>query len=63
MTKARARERAKSRKNKKRIFNADLSAEKLTPGRFRPESSNIKSPRVNNVKNVTITKRGANRSG
>ena len=63
MSKARARERAKLRKGKKRISNIDLPTEKFTPGRFSPEVSTIKSPRINNVKNLSVTKRGANRSG
>ena len=63
MSKARARERAKLRKGKKRVSSKDLPSEKFRPGRFSREASNIKNPRVNNVKNLSVTKRGANRSG
>ena len=63
MSKARARERAKLRKGKKRVSKLDLPAERFTPGRFSSETSTIKSPRINNVKNLSVTKRGANRSG
>ena len=63
MTKARARERAKLRKGKKRVVNSDLPTQKLTAGRFSPESSAIKSPRANNIRNHSVIKRGANRSG
>jgi hypothetical protein len=63
MSKARARERAKLRQGKKRVSKFDLPTEKFMPGKFKPEASTIKSPRVNNVKNLSVTKRGANRSG
>ena len=63
MSKARARERAKLRKGKKRVSSIDLPSEKFRPGRFSPESSTIKNPSVNNIKNLSVTKRGANRSG
>jgi hypothetical protein len=63
MSKARARERAKLKKGKKRVVNSDLPTQKFAAGRFNPESSTIKSPRANNVKNLSVTKRGANRSG
>ena len=63
MSKARARERAKLRKGKKRVTNFDLPEQKLVPGRFSPVTTSIKSPRANNVRNLSVTKRGANRSG
>ena len=62
MSKTRARERAKARKGKKRIANPVLAAQKFSSGRFNPESNSIKSPRITNVRNLSVTKRGANRS-
>ena len=63
MSKARARERAKLRRGKKRVSKLDIPAERFSPGQFRTEPRTIKSPRVNNVKNLSVNKRGANRSG
>lgn len=61
MSKARARERAKAKKGVKREAKIVLPAQKFGPGRFNPESSTIKSPRISNAKNFGGAKRGAGR--
>lgn len=63
MSKAKARERAKARKGKKRVAATDQPGQQFGPGRFNPEGGTIKSPRVSNAKNFGGAKRGAGRSG
>jgi hypothetical protein len=67
MTKAKARERAKTKaakKTKKPAPNAGEHGQKIVPGRFDPGSGSIKSPRTNvNTKNIGAMKRGSPRSG
>ncbi len=66
MTKAKARQRAKTKagqKARKREANADRPGRKIQTGHFDPGASSIKGPRVNaNTRNFSRAKRGAARS-
>jgi hypothetical protein len=66
MTKAKARQRAKSKaaqKARKREANADQPGQKIRPGQFDPGPGSIKGPRMNaNAKNFGGARRGAARS-
>ncbi len=66
MTKAKARERAKTKaveKAKKRLANADQPAQTIRPGQFDPGASSIKGPGMSaNTKNFGGARRGAARS-
>jgi hypothetical protein len=64
MTKARARERAKARKGKKRVAKTETPDQQFGPGQFDPGETSIKGPNMNaNAKSFSATKRGAARSG
>ncbi len=63
MSKARARERAKARKGKKRVPKVVLPTQQFEDGKFNADAGSIKGPQSNNTKNVSATKRGSARSG
>ena len=64
MSKTRARERAKARKGRKREVRSTLNhPQKSLPEGFNTQTSIIKNPRTNVVKNLSVTKRGSSRSG
>jgi hypothetical protein len=63
MSKARARERAKARKGKKRVPKVELPIQQFGSGKFSPDSGSIKGPQSNNAKNLGAARRGAARSG
>ncbi|MFP6712729.1 MAG: hypothetical protein VB913_13645 [Rhodospirillales bacterium] len=63
MSKARARERAKARKGKKRVPKVELPTQQFGSGKFDPGGGSIKGPQTNNVKSFATAKRGSARSG
>ena len=63
MSKARARERAKARKGKKRVPKVELPTQQFGAGKFNPEASTIKGPTSSGVKSFSTAKRGSARSG
>jgi hypothetical protein len=63
MSKARARERAKARKGKKRTLKVVESTQKFGTSGFNLDSSAIKGPQGNNGKSSSSIKRGSARSG
>jgi hypothetical protein len=66
MTKAKARQRAKTKaaqKIKKRLTNADQEAQKFKPGKFDPSTFSIKGPNSSaGAGNFSTAKRGSARS-
>jgi hypothetical protein len=63
MSKARARERAKARKGKKRVPKVELPGQQFDAGKFNPEGSTIKGPTSSGAKSFATAKRGSARSG
>ena len=63
MSKARARERAKAKKGKKRVPKVELPTQQFGSGKFNSDSGSIKGPQANNTKSFATAKRGSARSG
>lgn len=63
MTKARARERAKARKGKKRVAPAEAPEQQPQAEKFAPGASSVQGPKMEaNTKNFAAASRGAARS-
>jgi len=63
MSKARARERAKARKGKKRVPKVVLPTQKFEDGKFNSGAGAVKGPQSNNAQSFATAKRGSARSG